>query len=48
VYGLYETVRDSLIKDLLLVGDKIGKEAVGLPKFDLYRVFNNAAEIGEG
>jgi len=36
------------MKDLLLVGDGIGKEAVGLPKVDLHRVFNNAAEMGEG
>lgn len=48
MHGLHETVRDSLINDLLLVGDGVGKEAIGLPKFDLHRVFDNAAEIGEG
>lgn len=48
VHGLHETVRDSLMNDLLLVGDGVGKEAIGLPKFDLHRVFDNAAEIGEG
>lgn len=48
MHGLYKTVRVSLMNDLLLVGDGIGEEAIGLPKFDLHRVFNNAAEIGEG
>jgi len=44
VHGLYETVRERLVKDLLLVEDG-GKAA--LPMLDLGRLFDNAVEMSE-
>ena len=45
MHGLHETAKDTLTKDLLLIE---GDREAEIPKFDLHRLFDNAAEIGEG
>jgi len=45
VHGLHETAKDTLVKDLLLIE---GDREAEIPKFDLHRLFDNAAEMGEG
>ena len=44
VHGLQETVKQRLSQDLLLLGDDT---ATVLPKIDIERIFDNAAEIIE-
>ena len=44
VHGLHKTMRERLVKDLLLVED--GGKAT-LPMLDLGRLFNNAVEMSE-
>ena len=46
VHGLNETLRQKLMKDLMLIGGNVGKN-VKMPELDLQALHDNAAEMAE-